>query len=168
MNGRRVCQLLLVLAALGASGAAVAGGGGWGGSHGGGGGGGWGGGGSHGGGGWGNHGGGGWWGHGGHCCGGSVGFYFGPGFGYGYGYGYPYPYPYAYPYPYYSGYYPNWPAAGGVSPAQYVEQGQTGMGGGGMPQMTYWYHCAKPDGYYPYVKACPSGWQRVPAQPPGG
>ena len=154
MNGRRVCQLLLVLAALGASGVAVAGGGG--------------------GGGWGGHGGGwgGGWGHGGHCCGGSVGFYFGPGFGYGYGYGYgyPYPYPYAYPYPYpyYSGYYPNWPAAGGVSPTQYVEQGQTDMGGGGVPQAAYWYHCGKPNGYYPYVKACPSGWQRVLAQPPGG
>jgi hypothetical protein len=159
MNGRRVCRLLLVLAALGTSGATVAGGGG--GFHGGGGG-------FHGGGGsWGggNHGGG-WWGHGGHCCGGgSIGFYFGPGFAYGY----PYPY-YAYPYPYYyPGYYPNGPMAVGPSsfPTQYVEQGQTDMGGGVVPQVAYWYHCGKPDGYYPYVKACPSGWQRVPAQPPG-
>ncbi|HTY98278.1 MAG TPA: hypothetical protein VMB75_00475 [Rhodocyclaceae bacterium] len=30
----------------------------------------------------------------------------------------------------------------------------------------YWYYCAKAKGYYPYVKECPSGWQRVPAQPP--
>lgn len=29
-----------------------------------------------------------------------------------------------------------------------------------------WYHCAKPDGYYPYVGACPGGWTVVPASPP--
>jgi hypothetical protein len=26
-----------------------------------------------------------------------------------------------------------------------------------------WYHCGSPDGYYPYVATCPSGWQSVPA-----
>lgn len=30
-----------------------------------------------------------------------------------------------------------------------------------------WYYCAGARGYYPYVKECPGGWQRVPAQPPG-
>jgi len=28
-----------------------------------------------------------------------------------------------------------------------------------------WYYCRQPQGYYPYVPACPSGWQTVPAQP---
>lgn len=29
-----------------------------------------------------------------------------------------------------------------------------------------WYYCHGPEGYYPYVRACPSGWQPVPATPP--
>lgn len=29
-----------------------------------------------------------------------------------------------------------------------------------------WYYCHNPDGFYPAIKACPSGWQRVPAQAP--
>jgi hypothetical protein len=29
----------------------------------------------------------------------------------------------------------------------------------------YWYYCANPAGYYPYVARCAS-WQRVPATPP--
>ena len=28
-----------------------------------------------------------------------------------------------------------------------------------------WYFCRESNGYYPYVKQCPGGWQRVPAQP---
>lgn len=30
----------------------------------------------------------------------------------------------------------------------------------------YWYYCANPAGYYPYVAQCPGGWQRVAATPP--
>jgi hypothetical protein len=30
----------------------------------------------------------------------------------------------------------------------------------------YWYRCTSPEGYYPYVSSCRSGWQRVPATPP--
>lgn len=30
----------------------------------------------------------------------------------------------------------------------------------------YWYYCGNPKGYYPYVKKCPSGWQRVSPEPP--
>jgi hypothetical protein len=30
----------------------------------------------------------------------------------------------------------------------------------------YWYYCAATKTYYPYVKECPSGWQRVSPQPP--
>jgi len=31
---------------------------------------------------------------------------------------------------------------------------------------TYWYYCQKPEGYYPYVKRCPSGWMKVVPSPP--
>jgi hypothetical protein len=167
MNGRRVCQLLLVLAASAAGGAAMGhggGGGGWGGGfhHGGG----WGGGAAMG------HGGG--WGgghfHDGHfhggCCHVAVGFFFGPGFVYGY------PYPF-YPYPY-SYYYPYWPVTAGAYPDEatpYIGQGQDGQpesGSGVAPQAAYYYHCARPEGYYPYVKVCPGGWERVPTEPPNG
>ncbi len=30
-----------------------------------------------------------------------------------------------------------------------------------------WYHCSKPDGYYPYVASCAAGWVAVPATPAG-
>ena len=29
-----------------------------------------------------------------------------------------------------------------------------------------WYYCADSRSYYPYVRDCPGGWQRVPVQPP--
>jgi len=34
----------------------------------------------------------------------------------------------------------------------------------------YWYYCQNPQGYYPYVRQCPSGWQTVvpPPSPPAG
>ena len=28
-----------------------------------------------------------------------------------------------------------------------------------------WYFCRESNTYYPYVKQCPGGWQRVPTQP---
>ncbi len=31
----------------------------------------------------------------------------------------------------------------------------------------YWYYCEGAKGYYPYVPACPTGWSKVPATPPG-
>lgn len=30
----------------------------------------------------------------------------------------------------------------------------------------YWYYCDAARKYYPYVSACPGGWQRVPVTPP--
>jgi len=30
----------------------------------------------------------------------------------------------------------------------------------------YWYFCAAANGYYPYVRSCPGGWQTVPTTPP--
>ena len=29
----------------------------------------------------------------------------------------------------------------------------------------WWYYCDASTSYYPYVRECPSGWQRVPASP---
>ncbi len=69
------------------------------------------------------------------------------------------PYPYYYwgsPYVYGPAYaYP--PAV--VDPPVYVERGDSGA------NATWWYWCDSARGYYPYVKECPSGWRRVPAQP---
>lgn len=36
------------------------------------------------------------------------------------------------------------------------------------PQPNYWYYCAAARNYYPYVKECPGGWQRVAPQPEQG
>lgn len=33
--------------------------------------------------------------------------------------------------------------------------------------VNYWYYCATARGYYPYVRECPGGWQKVLPQPPG-
>lgn len=61
-----------------------------------------------------------------------------------------------YPPPYY--YYP--PTV--VVPAQpttYIEQNTADTAG-------WWYYCDQSRGYYPYVRECPAGWQRVPPTPP--
>lgn len=90
-----------------------------------------------------------------------------PLFGLGY---YPGPYSsypaYAYPAPAYV--YPGpayaYPGPAVAPSAGYVEQG--------VPQaapaqaLGDWYYCADSESYYPYVRDCPGGWQRVPAQPP--
>ena len=75
----------------------------------------------------------------------------------------PYYYPPYYP-PYYSPYYPPVVAAPS-SPPTYIEQG------GAQPapassQSNWWYYCADAKAYYPYIKQCPGGWQRVAPQPP--
>ncbi len=33
------------------------------------------------------------------------------------------------------------------------------------PLPSTWYYCADAKAYYPYVKQCPGGWQRVPTVP---
>lgn len=108
-------------------------------------------------------------GYGGHHHGGArVGVFIGApvlGFGlpyYGYpGYGYaPYgAYGYA-PYGYYG---PTSAIVAPAAPPVYIEQSNintTGPASDGN-----WYYCSNPDGYYPYVRECPNGWQRVPSQP---
>jgi hypothetical protein len=75
-----------------------------------------------------------------------VGPVWGPGW-----WGPPYPYPYAYGYPYAA------PPTVVIQqqPQQYIEQPAQ------QSEQQYWYFCPDPQGYYPYVKACPKGWMRV-------
>jgi hypothetical protein len=73
-----------------------------------------------------------------------------PYYGY-YGYG---AYPYYYP-PYYSA-----PVVVQQQPSVYVEQQPAAA-----PAQGYWYYCNDTRAYYPYVKDCASGWQRVAPQP---
>ncbi len=105
-------------------------------------------------------------GHNGHHHGYDVDVVFGPYWGWGY-WGYPYYYPYYYPYAYYGyGYpysYPYEPAVTVPSePREYIERSDeyTSEPSG------FWYYCRESKAYYPYVKNCPGGWHKVPAQPP--
>ena len=43
----------------------------------------------------------------------------------------------------------------------YVEMAPAGA----VQPANVWYYCKDPEGYFPYVKTCPSGWQTVPMQP---
>lgn len=62
--------------------------------------------------------------------------------------------------PYY--YYPPVIAVPAPPPPVYVEQAPPASAA---PAPGYWYYCSNPDGYYPYVKECPGGWQKVQPQP---
>ena len=75
--------------------------------------------------------------------------------------------------PFYPWYYPPYPyyyppvIATPAAPPTYVEQG--GAQAAPSQSSSYWYYCAESKTYYPYVKECPGGWQRVTPQPaPGG
>jgi hypothetical protein len=106
------------------------------------------------------------YGHGGYGHGGYGHGHFGFGLYLGMPYSYPYyPYPYDY-YPY--SYYPPVVAVPSQSPV-YVEQGDAQLAPQQVPAAqagNYWYHCDQPEGYYPYIKECPGGWQRVSPTPP--
>jgi hypothetical protein len=72
---------------------------------------------------------------------------------------YTYPAPaYSYPAPAYSD-----PAPAMAPSAPYAQQGYPQVA---PAQQQDWQYCAGSNAYYPYVRECPSGWQRVPAQPP--
>jgi len=96
-----------------------------------------------------------------------------PLYGLGYYPGY-YPYPYAYPAPAYA--YPGpayaYPGPAVTPPTAYVEQGVPQAAPPptqAQPQAQRqgdWYFCANANAYYPYVRECPGGWQRVPSTPP--
>jgi hypothetical protein len=69
------------------------------------------------------------------------------------------------PYPYYS--YPYYPYY--REPPIIVQQPDVYVQPAPAPtqQPTYWYYCKDPQGYYPYVKQCPTGWLKVVPAPPG-
>jgi hypothetical protein len=76
--------------------------------------------------------------------------------------GYPPP-----PYYYYPPYYP--PIVVERQAPVYIEQAPAAVAtpapaAAPAPQ-NFWYYCAAGKGYYPYVKECPGGWQKVLPQP---
>jgi hypothetical protein len=84
------------------------------------------------------------------------------------------PFPYYYP-PYYPYYYPP-VVVERQAPQVYIEQSQQEPAPPAPPAppastaaapINYWYYCAATNAYYPYVKECRDGWQRVSPQPPG-
>ena len=77
----------------------------------------------------------------------------------GFNFGFPGWYPGYYYYPPPAYYYP--PVVVQQQPPVYVERSDTVPEGPGT-----WFYCRDSNNYYPYVKQCPGGWQRVPAQPP--
>jgi hypothetical protein len=66
--------------------------------------------------------------------------------------------------PYYSPYYypPQVIVVPPPQPQVYIEQVQEPAPTAGQQ---YWYFCKSAQGYYPYVKECPDGWQKVLPQP---
>ena len=65
-------------------------------------------------------------------------------------------------------YYPPYPTSVVVVPQQpqtYIQQ-DAPPAPAAAPAQGYWYYCADAQAYYPYVKECPAGWQRVTPQPP--
>ncbi len=77
--------------------------------------------------------------------------------------GWPY-WGWGYPYPYYYQPYPPQVVVVPQGPTTYVEQPRVETA----PETAgYWYYCAGAGAYYPYVRECPGGWQRVPPRPPG-
>jgi hypothetical protein len=64
---------------------------------------------------------------------------------------------YRYPYPAYS--YSPPPVVVRQEPEEYLAPQP-------QPQQQALYYCPDPKGYYPYVKQCPKGWQKVTPTPP--
>ena len=50
-------------------------------------------------------------------------------------------------------YYPPPPVVVQEQPPVYIQPEQQ--------QAYYWYYCQNPQGYYPYIQSCPSGWMKV-------
>jgi hypothetical protein len=79
--------------------------------------------------------------------------------GVGFGFGYPYWGPWGpwgyYPYPYYAA-----PTVVVQQPVTYIEQKPQAISAP-TAEAGCWYYCDQSGGYYPYVRECPAGWQRV-------
>ena len=70
------------------------------------------------------------------------------------------------PYYYYPPYYPRTIVVP-AQPTTYIEQDSQPAVQPSAPAPGSWYYCANARAYYPYVKECPGGWQRVAPQPQG-
>ena len=91
---------------------------------------------------------------------GGVGIYMGPGPFWGpplYPRPYYYPSPYGYPGPYYA---PAQVVVVPPIPQVYIEQ-HAAPPEPAPESRQYWYYCQDSKNYYPYVKECPRGWQKV-------
>ena len=94
---------------------------------------------------------------------GGWGHYHFHGGGWGWGLGLFYPY---YAYPYYR-YYDRPPVIIQQHPSElYVQPVPPKDSPQQQLEQNYWYYCAEPKGYYPYVKECPGGWIKVVPFPP--
>jgi hypothetical protein len=84
--------------------------------------------------------------------------------GVGFGFGYPYWGPWGPwgPWYYPPAYYPV-PVPVPAQPVTYIEQRAVEQRSSPAPERgAWWYYCDSSKGYYPHVKECPTGWQRVP------
>lgn len=103
-------------------------------------------------------------GHGGH--GGHYGF---GGFGWGLGLGALIAAPFiaaAYDRPAYYAPYPYTPYPYAPAPVVYTQPAYAPPPAQAQQAMQPWYFCAAANGYYPYVRQCPGGWQQVSPTPP--
>lgn len=74
-----------------------------------------------------------------------------------------FPGPYLYPGPVVAPYYEPPVVVVPAQPQVYIEQGASVEQAPETSQ--YWYYCREARNYYPYVKECPGGWQKVPPRP---
>jgi hypothetical protein len=79
----------------------------------------------------------------------------------GFNFGYPAYYPHYYPAYYPPAYYP--PVVVQQAPTTYVERAEPAPSA--PAASNYWHYCQDSRAYYPYVKECPGGWQRVSPTP---
>jgi hypothetical protein len=59
-------------------------------------------------------------------------------------------------------YYPAPVVISNPQPIRYIERRETAP-----TSLDFWYYCEQSKAYYPYVKTCPAGWQKVSPTPPG-
>ncbi len=92
----------------------------------------------------------------------------GPRIGLGFSFGFPLYAPYYSPAPYYYPPYAYYPAPYYYPPVpqEYIEA--PAQASPSQAQDSWWYYCSESKSYYPYVKECPGGWQRVSPTPPPG
>jgi hypothetical protein len=68
------------------------------------------------------------------------------------------------PYPYYAPYYYHPPVVTSA-PTTYIERADEVREPATAARRDWWYLCPETKTYYPYVKECPGGWQKVAPKP---